>query len=242
MPPPSRMPSTDSSPMDRADRIGRRSLRFPTGSGQASPHRLPIGSRWEWPSGGDRASRRWVTERRTRELEFGCHLGPRTDWLVRSHRDQFLFELLVVVANATMSRSTDATPGLGTHPAHSYLRHLPPCQPELSTDLLLVAAEGIKKPDVLDVAGRKLSDSASRSHHRLRLPRTRGLCSPVAWLTTQQVPAQIPEILRKLARAEEVGHPVSEHVAVASAIRCSPQVATGPATVPGSSPRPATVA
>ncbi len=80
--------------------------------------------------------------------------------LVGPHGQKLLLELIVVIANPSESRRSDAAPDFGAHSAHRNLHHLPFGQPELLADLVFVATEGIKKANPFDVTGGQLSDPA----------------------------------------------------------------------------------
>jgi hypothetical protein len=57
-------------------------------------------------------------------------------------------------------------------------------------------------------------------------------------LATETLTTDVAEILRKLARGQPVGDPVSKHVAVVATVLGTPQVSPSSAAVAGSEPWP----
>jgi hypothetical protein len=63
----------------------------------------------------------------------------------------------------------------------------------------------------------------------------------MARLTTGTVAAEVPQILRKLASAQEVGDPVRQDIPVVSTIFGPPKIPSGTAAVARSDPRPTSI-
>src|SRR5664280_1647152 len=116
--------------------------------------------------------------------------------MLRLHRQEFLLELLVVVADAPETRGPESACHFGADSAHRNLCHLSLGQAELLPDFLLVAAERGEESNVLDVSSGKYSDPSSSGLLRLRLTPSRGLSPPVRGLAARQVPTKISEVPR----------------------------------------------